>query len=83
MARERRRTIVQWAFFFDAGNSWDRFDDVSLRTGEGEKQLKTGAGFGIRFTTPAFPIRLDWGYGFNHKDGEQRSDIYFTLGNLF
>ncbi|HBE89009.1 MAG TPA: outer membrane protein assembly factor BamA, partial [Elusimicrobia bacterium] len=83
LARERRRTIVQWAFFFDVGNSWDRFDDVSLRTGDGEKQLKMGAGFGIRFTTPAFPIRLDWGYGFNHKDGEQRSDIYFTLGNLF
>ncbi|MDT8286700.1 MAG: BamA/TamA family outer membrane protein, partial [Elusimicrobiales bacterium] len=83
LARERRRTIVQWAFFFDVGNSWDRFDDVSLRAGEGEKQLKMGAGFGIRFTTPAFPIRLDWGYGFNHKDGEQRSDIYFTLGNLF
>ncbi|MEW5906906.1 MAG: outer membrane protein assembly factor BamA [Elusimicrobiota bacterium] len=83
LARERRRTIVQWAFFFDAGNSWDRFDDVSLRSGKGEKQLKLGAGFGIRFTTPAFPIRLDWGYGFNHKDGAQRSDIYFTLGNLF
>jgi outer membrane protein insertion porin family len=83
LARERRRTIVQWAFFLDVGNSWDRFDDVSLRTGDGEKQLKMGAGFGIRFTTPAFPIRLDWGYGFNHKDGEQRSDIYFTLGNLF
>jgi outer membrane protein insertion porin family len=45
--------------------------------------MKVGAGFGIRFTTPAFPIRLDWGYGFNHKPGEQRSDIYFTLGNLF
>lgn len=83
LARERRRTIVQWAFFFDVGNSWDRFDDVSLRAGKNEKQLKMGAGFGIRFTTPAFPIRLDWGYGFNHKDGEQRSDIYFTLGNLF
>lgn len=83
LARERRRTIVQWAFFLDVGNSWDRFDDVSLRAGEGEKQLKMGAGFGIRFTTPAFPIRLDWGYGFNHKAGRQRSDIYFTLGNLF
>lgn len=83
LARERRRTIVQWAFFFDVGNSWDRFDDVSLRSGAGEKQLKMGAGFGIRFTTPAFPIRLDWGYGFNHKEGAQRSDIYFTLGNLF
>ncbi|MGD9643300.1 MAG: outer membrane protein assembly factor BamA [Elusimicrobiales bacterium] len=83
LARERRRTIVQWAFFFDLGNSWESFDDVSMRFGTGTTNLKAGAGFGIRFTTPAFPIRLDWGYGFNHKSGEQRSDIYFTLGNLF
>ncbi|OGR94435.1 MAG: outer membrane protein assembly factor BamA [Elusimicrobia bacterium GWF2_62_30] len=83
LARERRRTIVQWAFFFDIGNSWKHFDTVSARIGSRTSDLKTGAGFGIRFTTPAFPIRLDWGYGFNHKSGEQRSDIYFTLGNLF
>lgn len=83
LARERRRTIVQGAFFFDLGNSWESFDDVSMRFGTGTTNLKAGAGFGIRFTTPAFPIRLDWGYGFNHKSGEQRSDIYFTLGNLF
>ncbi len=83
LARERRRTIVQWAFFFDIGNSWDGFDSISTRVGTGTTDLKAGAGFGIRFTTPAFPIRLDWGYGFNHRDGEQRSDIYFTLGNLF
>ncbi len=83
LAREKKRTIVQWAFFFDAGNSWDTFRDINLRIGSMEKQIKTGAGFGIRFTTPAFPIRLDWGYGFNHKTGEQLSDIYFTIGNLF
>ena len=83
LAREHRRTIVQWAFFFDVGNSWNGFNDVSGRFGTGVNDLKAGAGFGIRFTTPAFPIRLDWGYGFNHKPGEQRSDIYFTLGNLF
>ncbi|MFH1618573.1 MAG: outer membrane protein assembly factor BamA [bacterium] len=83
LARERRRTIVQWAFFFDIGNSWDRFDHINTRFGSGVKNLKAGAGFGIRFTTPAFPIRLDWGYGFNHKSGEQPSEIYFTMGNLF
>lgn len=83
LAREHRRTIVQWAFFLDVGNSWDGFDNLSGRFGTGTTDLKVGAGFGIRFTTPAFPIRLDWGYGFNHKPGEQRSDIYFTLGNLF
>ncbi len=83
LAREKRRTIVEWAFFLDAGNSWESFNDVSGRFGTGVTNLKAGAGFGIRFTTPAFPIRLDWGYGFNHKPGEQKSDIYFTLGNLF
>ena len=83
LAREHKRTIVQWAFFFDLGNSWDGFDTVNLHTGSGVNNLKAGAGFGLRFTTPAFPIRLDWGYGFNHKPGEQHSDIYFTLGNLF
>ena len=83
LAREKRRTIVQWAFFFDIGNSWENFSKVSARVGTGTTDLKAGAGFGIRFTTPAFPIRLDWGYGFNHKPGEQKSDIYFTLGNLF
>ena len=83
LAREKRRTIVQWAFFFDIGNSWEKFDQVSLRTGRGTKQLKSGAGFGIRFTTPAFPIRLDWGYGFNHNKGEDLSDIYFTMGTMF
>jgi outer membrane protein insertion porin family len=83
LAREKRRTIVEWAFFLDAGNSWDKFNDVSARFGTGSTDLKAGAGFGIRFTTPAFPIRLDWGYGFNHKPGEQKSDIYFTMGNMF
>ena len=83
LAREKKRTIVQWAFFLDVGNSWDRFGDVSARAGTGVNDLKVGAGFGIRFTTPAFPIRLDWGYGFNHKPGAQLQDIYFTLGNLF
>lgn len=83
LARERKRTIVQWGFFMDIGNSWKSFNTVSGRFGTGTTNLKVGAGFGIRFTTPAFPIRLDWGYGFNHKAGEQLSDIYFTLGNLF
>lgn len=83
LARERKRTIVQWGFFLDIGNSWEDFGDMSLGIGSKRNQLKAGAGFGIRFTTPAFPIRLDWGYGFNHRAGENNADIYFTLGNLF
>lgn len=83
IAREKRRTIVQGAFFFDMGGAWKNFSDMKLETGTGSDMLKMGVGFGIRFTTPAFPIRLDWGYGLNHKVGEDLSDIYFTIGSMF
>lgn len=83
LARERRRTIVKFVTFFDAGGSWARADDVRMRVGLGENDIKTNVGFGIRFTTPAFPIRLDWGYGLQHRPGEDRTQINFGIGSLF
>lgn len=83
LARERKRTIVKFVTFFDLGTAWDRVKDISGRIGSGERDLKTDVGFGIRFTTPAFPIRLDWGYGFNHRPGERLYQINFGIGNLF
>lgn len=83
LARERKRTIVKFVTFFDIGTAWDRVRDVNLRVGSRTNDLKADAGFGIRFTTPAFPIRLDWGYGFNHRPGERLYQINFGLGNLF
>ncbi len=83
MARERRRTIVKFVTFFDAGGSWATPNDMRLRVGPGEQDIKTDVGFGIRFTTPAFPIRLDWGYGLNHRPGESKTQINFGIGSLF
>lgn len=83
LARERKRTIVKFVTFFDAGGSWDSMRSVRGRFGTGEHDLKMDVGFGIRFTTPAFPIRLDWGYGLNHRPGEQKYQINFGIGNLF
>lgn len=83
LAREHKKSIVKFVTFFDIGSSWDRTKDVSLRVGTGVRDLKTDAGFGIRFVTPAFPIRLDWGYGFNHRPGEKLYQINFGMGNLF
>ena len=83
LARERRKTIVKFVTFFDAGTAWDRVRDISARVGTGTRDIKTDVGFGIRFTTPAFPIRLDWGYGLNHRPGEKLYQINFGLGNLF
>lgn len=83
LARERKQSIVKFVAFFDAGSSWDTWRTVSLRVGQGERDVKTDVGFGIRFVTPAFPIRLDWGYGLNHRPGEQKYQINFGIGSLF
>ncbi|MFH1283246.1 MAG: outer membrane protein assembly factor BamA [bacterium] len=83
IVQEKRRTILQGAFFLDVGNAWRSSKDVDLRIGSQDEYMKAGVGFGIRFKTPVFPIRLDWGYGLNHQPGEDLSQFYFTIGNIF
>jgi outer membrane protein insertion porin family len=83
LARERKKTIVKMVFFADAGGSWDRARDANLRIGSGIRDVKTNVGVGLRFVTPAFPIRLDYGYGLNHRPGERLYQINFGLGPLF
>ena len=82
LAREGRRNMAQLAFFFDLGNSWNKFDDLDFSLGPGENQFKAGVGVGLRFTTPSLPIRIDWGYGLNHDSGEDRSHFYFNISNM-
>ncbi len=83
LARERKKTIVKFVLFADAGGAWDRVRDISGRIGSSERNIKTDVGFGLRFVTPAFPIRLDYGYGLNHRNGERLYQINFGLGPLF
>jgi outer membrane protein insertion porin family len=83
IVQENRRTILQGAFFADVGGSWANRRDVSFGIGSQPNQMRSGVGFGIRFKTPVFPIRLDWGYGLNHSEGQPLSQFYFTIGNIF
>ncbi|OGS18794.1 MAG: outer membrane protein assembly factor BamA [Elusimicrobia bacterium RIFOXYA2_FULL_50_26] len=83
IVQEKKRTILQGAFFADAGGSWDSMYDFSLDFGTGPTNMKAGVGFGIRFTTPVFPLRLDWGYGLHHNPGEELNQFYFTIGSMF
>jgi outer membrane protein insertion porin family len=80
---EKGRTILQGAFFYDIGGTWARMEDADFTLGTDENNLRSGVGFGIRFATPVFPLRLDWGYGLNHKEGESLQQFYFTIGNVF
>jgi len=82
LAREGRRTMAQFALFADIGNSWNDFDDLDFSFGPDWKQFKAGVGVGLRFTTPSLPIRIDWGYGLNHKNNEDRSHFYFNISNM-
>jgi len=83
IVQENNRTILQGALFFDIGGAWRHFEDMRFTTGSADDLLHTGLGFGIRFVTPVFPLRLDWGYGLNHKPGEELSQFYFTIGSMF
>jgi outer membrane protein insertion porin family len=84
---EKNKTILQGAFFYDIGGSWRFLEDVDLNLGSSHRSLKSGVGFGIRFATPMFPLRLDWGYGLNHPlddhTNDSKSEFYFTIGNMF
>jgi outer membrane protein insertion porin family len=80
---ENKRPILQWAFFADAGGSWLKSDEVTFKIGRESNYMKAGVGFGLRFTTPVFPVRLDWGYGLNQREGEDPKQFYFTVGQLF
>ncbi len=83
---ERGRTILQGAIFADVGGAWLTKDAINLKIGSKDGQMKSGVGAGIRFKTPVFPIRLDWGYGLNHKDSvptSNRHQWYFTIGQVF
>lgn len=100
IVQEKKRTILQGAFFYDIGGAWKSPNDFTLDRGADEfttsidslgntvrtydrEKLKSGFGFGIRFTTPVFPLRLDWGYGLDHNPGEDLSQFYFTIGSMF
>ncbi|MDR1695139.1 MAG: outer membrane protein assembly factor BamA [Endomicrobium sp.] len=80
---EKGRTILQGAFFYDIGGTWAKFGDINFSLGTGDNNLRSGVGFGIRFATPVFPLRLDWGYGLNHRPGDSLQQFYFTIGNVF
>jgi translocation and assembly module TamA len=58
------------AAFVDAGNA---FSDEEI-------DVKTGAGFGIRWQSPIGPIRLDFGFPIDDPDADDSYRVHFTLG---
>jgi len=55
---EHGKTLCR-CLFYDVGGDWDSFQQMSYRLVP-VHGLKSGVGFGIRFKTTVFPLRLDW-----------------------
>jgi outer membrane protein assembly complex protein YaeT len=77
---ELRRPIWQalgGAVFLD-------FGQVSLRSFHiPVNDLRFSAGFGLSYTTPVGPIRLDIGFPFKPPPGDQPWQIHFSIGAFF
>lgn len=90
IVQEHNRTIFQGALFADAGGTWLDTNDVTLTTGRLDRRMKASVGFGFRFKTPVFPIRLDFAIPLNPRpsdptrQGDSKSlQPHFTIGNIF
>jgi outer membrane protein insertion porin family len=73
---------LQAVGFLDAGNVVARASQLSL------VDLRTAAGFGVRFRSPAGPIRLDLGFKLDRRELspgrlERRSVWHISLGQAF
>ncbi|MEK6582688.1 MAG: outer membrane protein assembly factor BamA [Nitrospirota bacterium] len=60
--------------FYDAGKAYDSWSD---------ERLRYTAGGGIRWISPIGPLRVEWGYNLDQKQGEKQSRWEFTFGTFF
>jgi outer membrane protein insertion porin family len=68
-----RELGLRAAIFYDGGAGWNvKFD-----------KWRHSVGIGIRWLSPAGPIRIDWGYNLNPQDDERPSVWDFTIGTQF
>ncbi len=61
--------------FFDAGNAYEDFQNFGT--------LRYTTGLGFRWLSPMGPIRLEWGYNIDKKEGESASKFEFAFGTFF
>jgi outer membrane protein insertion porin family len=63
--------------FLDSGNTWASVSQVQWR------QLRWGAGLGLRFATPVGPLRLEYGWKLDRQEGESKGELFLAFGNPF
>jgi len=54
--------MITGYLFWDVGRAWDGLGDFNFR------DLRDGAGLGVKITTPMGPLTLDYAYGFDTEE---------------
>lgn len=77
----RFNSSVYFNVFYDAGNLWAKPRDFD------PTRLFRGSGVGVSTVTPLGPLGIDWAYGFDRRDVNNRPDprwqLHFRLGQIF
>ncbi len=75
--RQQFTDKIGGALFVDFGQVSLRSFDVPI------DNLRFSAGFGVRYTTPVGPVRLDLGFPFRPPNGDRAWQIHFSIGQSF
>lgn len=62
--------------FFDAGRAYAKGETFGT-------DLRYTTGAGIRWISPMGPIRIEWGYNLDRREGESSNKVEFTFGTFF
>ncbi len=63
-------------FFADTGNAWRESENYF-------SDMRYSAGYGVRWLSPLGPLRFEWGYNLDPRDGEKSSVFEFSIGSFF
>lgn len=74
-----QKVQIRGVAFIDAGNAFNIEDSYADKL----DQFRFNWGFGIRWFSPIGPLRFEWGFPFNPRDGEDGSVFNFSIGNFF
>ena len=68
---------VSAAAFTDAGNVYRLASDITF------SDLRYTAGIGLRYRSALGPLRADWGFKLDRREGESASHFHVTIGHAF
>lgn len=68
---------VKGVLFFDAGNAFAEEENIDIFG------MRESVGVGVRWFSPLGPLRFEWGFPLDRKEGEKPSQFEFSIGTFF